>query len=75
MDANARRENLHQVYRDYEVGDEVLVKVYNPAGLEQRAVGPFIVEQIHTNGTLTIQRMPNVYERINIRRLRPYTRA
>jgi hypothetical protein len=43
MDANARRENLHQVYRDYEVGDEVLVKVYNPAGLQQRAVGPFVV--------------------------------
>ncbi len=75
IDHMAAQENWHYQFKDYEVGDEVLVKVYNPAGLKQRAVGPFVVEQIHTNGTLTIQGMPNVYERINIRRLRPYTPA
>jgi hypothetical protein len=43
INADACRGNLHRVYQDCEVGDEV-VKVYNPAGLEQRAVGPFVVE-------------------------------
>ena len=39
-----------------------------------RAVGPFTIEQVHANGTVTIMRRPNVYERINIRRIIPYTR-
>jgi hypothetical protein len=29
--------------------------LYNPAGLEQRAVGPFAIEQVHVNGSFTIQ--------------------
>jgi transposase InsO family protein len=66
IDSDAPPPNLRRTYPDYKVGDEVLVKVFNPAGLEERAVGPFTVEQIHTNGTLTIQRVPNVYEQINI---------
>ncbi len=35
IDLNARRENLRQTYRDYEVGDENLVKGYNPAELKE----------------------------------------
>lgn len=35
----------------------------------------FRIVRIHTNGTVTIQRTPLVTERINIRRLRPYTNA
>jgi hypothetical protein len=66
IDSNARRLNLRQTYQDYKIGDEVPLKVYNPAGLEERAVGPWTVEQIHTNGTLPIQRMLNVYKQINI---------
>jgi hypothetical protein len=57
---NVRCENLRQIYWDYEVWDEVLVKVYNPASLKQQAASPFPIEHTHTNGTLTIQRMPNV---------------
>ena len=33
--------------------------------------GPYRVEQVHTNGTLTIRRGPGVIDRVNIRRLRP----
>jgi hypothetical protein len=71
---NNRRENLRRRYRDYTVGDKVLLLIQNPATLQKRSSGPFIVEQVHTNGTLTVQRAPNVFDRINIRRLRPYVR-
>jgi transposase InsO family protein len=74
IDDNNRRENLRRRYRDYQVGDEVLLFVQNPATLQERSTGPFVVEQVHTNGTLTVQRAPNVFDRINIRRLRPYVR-
>jgi transposase InsO family protein len=74
IDDNNRRENLRRRYRDYQVGDEVLLLTQNPATLQERSVGPYTVDQVHTNGTLTVQRVPNVYDRINIRRLRPYVR-
>jgi transposase InsO family protein len=74
IDDNNRRENLRRRYRDYQVGDEVLIFTQNPATLEERSTGPHIVEQVHTNGTLTLQRSPNVFDRLNIRRLRPYVR-
>jgi transposase InsO family protein len=74
IDDNNRRENLRRRYRDYEVGDEVLIFTQNPASLEERSTGPHVVEQVHSNGTLTIQRSPNVFDRLNIRRLRPYVR-
>jgi hypothetical protein len=47
------------------------VKVYNPARPEQQAFDPFTIEQVHVKGTLTIQPMPNIYERINIHEVRP----
>jgi hypothetical protein len=51
------------MYRYYEVRDKVLVNVYNPAGLKQRAAGPCPIKKIHVKGTLTRQRsMPNMYE-------------
>jgi hypothetical protein len=74
IDENNRRENLRRRFRDYEPGDEVLKIVYNPATLQERAIGPFVIQQVHVNGTLTILRANDVYERINIRRVRPYRR-
>jgi hypothetical protein len=74
IDDNNRRENLRRRYRDYQVRDEVLLLTQNPATLQERSVGPYVIDQVHTNGTLTVQRAPNVYDRINIRRLRPYVR-
>ena len=72
IDEANRRENLRRLYRDYEIGDRVLIKVFDPSKLEQRAIGPFTIEQVHTNGTVTIKRGPNIFERINIRRIRPF---
>jgi len=39
--------------------------------LGNRTEGPFLITQVHTNGTVTIQRRPFVTERLNIRRLMP----
>jgi hypothetical protein len=56
------------------VGDEVMIKNPNPAGLDARCFGQFIIAQVHVNGTVTIKHLDNLYERINIRRLHPYHR-
>jgi transposase InsO family protein len=74
INENLRRQNLKRRSFDYAVNGEVLVKIPNPSKLQDRAEGPFTIQQVHTNGTLTIQRAPHVTERINIRRLVPYRR-
>jgi hypothetical protein len=67
INCNACCNNCCCIYLDYEVGDEVLVKVYKCAGLEQGAVGLFTIEeQVHVNRMLTIQHLPNVSEQICI---------
>ena len=73
IDDNTRRVNLRRIYKDYKIGDQVLLKVYNPATLDERAEGPFSISQVHVNGTVTIKRAKQVFERINIRRIRPFT--
>lgn len=76
IDDNARRENQSRIVsHDYTVGDEILLRVDRPDALAPRAEGPYTIVQVHANGTVTFERMPNVYERINIRRIRPYHRA
>jgi hypothetical protein len=67
--ANAKRFSY-----DYRVGDEVLKLVYKPNKLDPRATGPFVVEQVHANGTLSIRLNPTVVERISLRRVKPYHR-
>ncbi len=57
---------------DYNVGDEVLKLVYKPDKLEPRARGPYRVQRVHANGTLTIRLSPTTIERISLRRLKPY---
>ena len=67
-----RRANQSRRNYDYKVNDQVLVRVPDPDKLEARFEGPYSVETVHVNGTLTIQRAPNVIERISIRRVKPY---
>ena len=59
---------------DYTVGDEVLKLRYKPRKGEERADGPYRVEQVHANGRLTIRTAPHVLERISLRRVKPYRR-
>jgi hypothetical protein len=59
---------------DYQPGQEVLKLAYKPKKLDQRATGPYTIESVHTNGTITIRITPHVVERLSIRRVRPYRR-
>lgn len=74
IDYNAQRQNQKRIDYDYKVGDEVLVKNDDPGKLEPRAYGPYLVTQVHTNGTIVIRRNDQVLERLNIRRVIPYKR-
>jgi hypothetical protein len=74
INENLRRQNLKRRSFDYQPQQEVLVRIPNPTKLQDRAEGPYTIQQVHTNGTLTIQRAPHVTERINIRRVIPYRR-
>ena len=73
VDKNARKANLKRLDHDYKVGKKVLVKsgLCN-AKLDYKYKGPFTILQVHANGNVTLLRKPNVSERVNIRRLKPY---
>ena len=49
----------------------VYVKTIAPTKLGERSEGPYRVERVHTNGTITIRRNDHVTERVNIRRVFP----
>ena len=73
-DLNTARKNKKCVDYDYKIGDKVLViqdgilcKAYSPYSKE-----PQTITTVHTNGTIRIQ--PGTKsERLNIRRVTPYT--
>jgi transposase InsO family protein len=73
IDSKLMRANRRRVTHDYQPGDKVLVLTYKPDKLAPRASGPFTIRKVHTNGTVTINRGTNLIERINIRRIKPYT--
>jgi hypothetical protein len=74
IDDRLIKANLKRFSYDYAVGGEVLKLVHNPDKLEPRAIGPYLITRVHTNGTLSIQIAEGVIERINIRRVKPYRR-
>ena len=69
---NLRRANKKQHQYDYALGQKDLKKVHNPTKLGVRTSGPYTIERVHVNGTLSIELRPGVTERINIRRVIPY---
>ena len=72
VDQKNAKENSNRIDFDYAVGQKVLLKKDGIIRkLEDRYDGPFTITQVHTNGTVRIQR-GTVNERINIRRLAPY---
>ena len=70
---NLRRANKRRVvHHDYTIGDQVLKLVYKPNKLEPRAEGPYRINQVHANGSVTVQLTPLTSERLNLRRVKPY---
>ena len=66
--------NRKRFAHDYQPGDEVLRLVYKPDKLDSRAKGPYVIDRVHTNGTITLRIDANTTERISIRNVKPYFR-
>ena len=75
IDYNLRRENQKRRTFDYQPGQQVLEILPDPKKLGRLTAGPFPIERVHCNGTVTIRRSPNVVDRVNIRRIRPFFQA
>ena len=73
VDDNLRRANKKRRHHDYVSGQKVLKKVHDPTKLGVRTTGPYTIERVHVNGNLTIKLCDGVTERINIRRVIPYS--
>ena len=57
---------------DYIADQQVLKKLHDPTKLGNRTSGPYRINRVHVNGTITINLQPGVTERINIQRVIPY---
>ena len=68
---NNSRENKSRIPHAYAPGNSVYVRKTNIDQKLNPLQGPFVIDKVHTNGTVTIRRSPTVSERINIRRLHP----
>ena len=72
VDRDNVRENKRRIEYDYTVGQQVLVRKDGTLRkAEKRYLGPYVITQVHTNGTVRIQR-GTMSERLNIRRIAPY---
>jgi hypothetical protein len=71
IDKNNERENAKRVDYDYQVGDQVLIYTPDPNKMEQPREGPYPVMQVHTNGTVTLQK-GTVTQRYNICQIVPF---
>ena len=72
IDKNKEAENNRRIDYDYAIGDLVLLTSTNiQRKLDSHKKGPFMIEKIHTNGTVSIRRGA-VTQRVNIRRIEPY---
>ena len=75
VDSNLQRANNQRVNHDYAIGDLVYELVRRSNDVTQKLEtfyrGPYEVVQVHSNGTLTIRRNPQLTDRIHIRKLRP----
>ena len=71
---NNERENDKRIPMDYKVGDKVVILEKRRRKLADKTTDPFVIDQVHTNGTVTIKRSEGVFDRINIRRIGPWVK-
>ena len=72
INENLRRMNKKRRRHDYIVGQKVFKLLIDPTKLGERTMGPYKIDRVHVNGTLTIELRPGVLERISIRRIMPF---
>lgn len=66
IDENLRQQNVKHRLFNYVVSGQMLVKTIAPSKLQPWAIGPFLIQQLYTNGDVTIQHPLRVTKRINI---------
>ena len=71
-DLRLERENKRRSHHEYTVGQQVYLHNHYSAAdkLKPAFLGPYKILQVHTNGTLTVER-GQVHERVSIRRCKP----
>ena len=68
------RENKKRKFYEYQVNDEVMVKLDQTSKYGTYAYkGPFTVSKINDNGTVRLE-MDNIVDTYNIRNIKPYRR-
>jgi len=72
VDQSCAKNNKRRIDFDYTMGQKVLlIKDGILRKLEDKSDGPYVITQVHHNGTVRIQR-GTIKEQINVRRLSPY---
>ena len=72
VNENLRRANRKRRRFDYAPNQKVLKKLHDPTKLGQRTSVQYNIEQVHVNGTITIELRQGVTEQINVRRVIPF---
>ena len=72
VDQSCAKTNKRRIDFDYAVGQKVLLTKHGILRkVEDKNKGPYLITQVHHNGTVRIQR-GTINERLNVRRLTPY---
>ena len=61
--------NRKRIDYNYNIGDKVYIKEYDPTKMMQRHQGPYHVQKVYTNGTLGVRMNDNTVDRYNIQKL------
>ena len=72
IDDNNKRSNKGRIDHNYQIGEMVKLKVYDPTKLQERFKGPYRITQVFTNGTVHLQIKQGISTPINIRKIEPY---
>ena len=68
---NLFHENSRRRHFDWQPGQQVLVSDLDKNKLQPKASGPYVIDKVHTNGTVTLKK-GNLRHKMNIRRLKLY---
>ena len=65
-------ENSKRKTFDWQPGMKILLEDKSGPKLRPKYPGPFQIDKVHTNGTVTNKIKERVFQRVNIRRIKPY---
>ena len=69
IDKNLMRSNRKRIDYNYNIGDKLYIKEYDPTKMMQRYHGPYHVQRVYNNGNLGVRMNDNTVDRNNIRNL------